>query len=229
MKRYKAVLFDADGTLFDYDKAERHALRETLGLYALPMTEKHLRAFRRIREEQEALYEKGEISQAAQASRRFALFTEETRLPPDPMELASLYAAALEKHIELHDGALEICQKLCKSIPLYLITNGQTAIQRARVTASPVISFLTGMFISEEVGFPKPHKYFFDSVMLELEDTGREEILVAGDCLSCDIAGGHAAGMDTCWYNPREKPNPGTLQPTYEIRRLAELAEIVEI
>ena len=35
MKNYKTYLFDADGTLLDYDKAELQALKETFRLYNL--------------------------------------------------------------------------------------------------------------------------------------------------------------------------------------------------
>ena len=228
MKKYNAILLDADGTIFDYDKAERDALQKTLGLYALPMPEKTLRAFREIREQQDARHETGEISVSALHTRLFSQFMQEMGLAPDPMEFASLYTAALEKHIELHEGVLEVCAELCKAIPLYMVTNGLSAVQRPRVSRGPVMPFLTGLFISEEVGFPKPHKYFFDAVCLEI-DGPRQDILIVGDSLSADIAGGHAAGIGTCWYNPKESPNPGTLKPDYEIQRFKELLSIVEV
>ena len=36
MPRYEVVLFDADHTLFDFDRAEREALRQTLEEAGLP-------------------------------------------------------------------------------------------------------------------------------------------------------------------------------------------------
>lgn len=38
MPRYDYVLFDADNTLFDFDRAEAEALRTTLAEYGLPAT-----------------------------------------------------------------------------------------------------------------------------------------------------------------------------------------------
>ena len=39
MKNYKTYLFDADGTLLDYDKAEFQALKETFRVYNLNYNE----------------------------------------------------------------------------------------------------------------------------------------------------------------------------------------------
>ena len=37
--RYTTLLFDADGTLFDYQKASWEALRRTLAQFALPFSQ----------------------------------------------------------------------------------------------------------------------------------------------------------------------------------------------
>lgn len=44
MPRYEVVLFDADHTLFDFDRAEREALRQTLEEAGLPPTGRPRRA-----------------------------------------------------------------------------------------------------------------------------------------------------------------------------------------
>lgn len=228
MRKYKAVLLDADGTLFDLDKAERYALKETLSLYNLPFDEKTLRIFRKIREKLEIRCEMGEISTNAMYTRRFFAFIDETKLPPEPMEFASLYSSVMERHIELCEGVYDTCKQLCEYASLYVVSNGQAAVQRARIAASSLISCLTGLFFSEEIGFPKPHKYFFDAVFMEMDDVKRQETLLVGHSLSADISGGKAAGLDTCWYNPKEKPNPDTNAPKYEIRKFNELLDFME-
>jgi 2-haloacid dehalogenase len=45
---YRWLLFDADGTLFDYDRAERAALEQALGQIGVSSDPGHLTAYRRI-------------------------------------------------------------------------------------------------------------------------------------------------------------------------------------
>ena len=47
-RRYRWLLFDADGTLFDYDRAERVALEQALGQIGESFEPSHLAAYRRI-------------------------------------------------------------------------------------------------------------------------------------------------------------------------------------
>jgi 2-haloacid dehalogenase len=51
-------------------------------------------------------------------------------------------------------------------------------------------------------------------------------ILMIGDSLTADIAGGDAAGLDTVWYNPAFLPNNSEVKPAFEIHALAELEAI---
>ncbi|MBR7137489.1 MAG: HAD hydrolase-like protein, partial [Clostridia bacterium] len=73
------------------------------------------------------------------------------------------------------------------------------------------------------IGAAKPERAFFDRVLAEIPRFKREEMLIVGDSLSSDIAGGSIAGIDTCLYNPAGKENTSPHSPTYEIRSLKEL------
>lgn len=44
---------------------------------------------------------------------------------------------------------------------------------------------------------------------------------------SADIAGEKNAGIDTCWYNPKNKQNATNIQPNYEIKDFKELLKII--
>jgi len=52
-------------------------------------------------------------------------------------------------------------------------------------------------------------------------------VVIIGDSLTSDIQGGVNAGIDTCWYNPKEEVNDTNLIPTYMIKNLHELEEII--
>ncbi|MDR0293396.1 MAG: YjjG family noncanonical pyrimidine nucleotidase [Oscillospiraceae bacterium] len=226
MGQYSVLLLDADGTLFDYDKAERNALRDTLSLYGFEFSEKALRQFRQINGELEKQLERGEISVNAMQSRRFARFFEAMPLQCDPGEFNSLYIKQLEQYVFLLDDADLVCGELYQTSALYVVTNGISSVQRGRLTRSGLLPYMSGLFISEEIGFQKPHRYFFDAVFTQLGDVSRDRILIVGDSLSTDVAGGHTAGLDTCWYNPKHNSDKGALLPTYEIGALIELLDI---
>jgi 2-haloacid dehalogenase len=55
------------------------------------------------------------------------------------------------------------------------------------------------------------------------------ETLIVGDSLSADIQGGQLAGIDTCWFNPQKKKNDTNWISTYEIGRLQELYDLLNV
>ena len=123
----------------------------------------------------------------------------------------------------LFDKALEVCRELSQKAALYLATNGVTRVQKKRLRDSAIAPYIRGIFVSEEAGAEKPSPVYFDHVMKRLGNPGKEQILMVGDSLTSDMAGGIAAGIDTCWYNPRRKPLPPSLKVTWQIHSLEQL------
>ena len=80
---------------------------------------------------------------------------------------------------------------------------------------------------SEEVGSAKPSPEIFDTAFARMGHPARGEVLIVGDSLTSDIQGGHDYGIDTCWFNPGGMAHDG-VPSTFEIRRLAELIQIVQ-
>ena len=60
--RYKWLLLDADGTLFDYDRAEAKALAKTFEAFGRPFRDEYLAAYRQINGQIWLDYEQGLIS-----------------------------------------------------------------------------------------------------------------------------------------------------------------------
>ena len=81
--------------------------------------------------------------------------------------------------------------------------------------------------VSDRVGWRKPRREIFD-VALNAIGVSPAEALFVGDRADIDVAGAQAVGMPVAWINRKAEPLPeGIAPPTYEIRDLAELAEIV--
>ena len=63
--------------------------------------------------------------------------------------------------------------------------------------------FFDGVFVSGLVGATKPARKIFDTALNTLGIENRKKVLMIGDSLKADIAGGTGAGIDTCWCNFR--------------------------
>ena len=88
-------------------------------------------------------------------------------------------------------------------------------IQTRRFERSSIRELIKGLFISEQVGTPKPNKEFFDAVFASVSDFDKSKAVMIGDSLSSDIRGGINAGITTIWYNPHLKRNDLGVCPDY--------------
>lgn len=109
-----------------------------------------------------------------------------------------------------------------------MITNGISDVQHARIKGSPLSEVFEAVIVSEETGYQKPETGIFDYAFAKLNLSDERKVLIVGDSLTSDIRGGNNYGIDTCWFNPLGKPGDPEIVPTYEIRSLDELVEIVK-
>ena len=119
--------------------------------------------------------------------------------------------------------AEEVLEFLKPDFKLYIITNGFREFQWRKLKNTGIVRFFDELFISEDVGFHKPHLAFFTHV---LSKTGaeKETSLIIGDDMKTDIQGAKNAGIDCVLYNPT---NVNELVPDYRIESLLELKKIV--
>jgi 2-haloacid dehalogenase len=227
-KHYPWLWFDADGTLFDYNRAEATALRQTFHSLSLPFEEGYLDVYRKINTGLWQALERQEITQAALGFRRFELLMEALQVSGSPEQMSSAYVQQLAICSDLMDGACEVLQTLYRKSQIAIVTNGLEAVQRGRLAHSKIRKFITELIISEEVGAAKPGAAFFDAAFTRTGHPAKSDVLIIGDSLTSDIQGGVDYGIDTCWYNPEGQKQPEGLQITYEIKHLRELLEIVE-
>jgi 2-haloacid dehalogenase len=229
MTQYTWLLFDADGTLFDYDQAERFALERTFQQIGYPFEPHYLPTYREINAQIWLDFEQGKISQEKLKTRRFELLLDTIHIPANPQELSATYLVNLANGAYLMDGAEEILKKLWGRFYLAIITNGLTEVQRPRFEKSAIRPYISAIIISEEVGVAKPDKQIFDIAFEKMNHPAKHEVLLIGDSLTSDIQGGKNYGIDTCWFNPERKPGNPMITSTFEIQQLNELLGILEL
>ena len=229
MPRYRWLLFDADNTLFDFDRAEVEALRRTFEQLGIAFGPDHLPVYRRVNREIWRALEQGEISAAELRTRRFELLFEALGIEADAERFSAAFLPNLALQGHLVPDALAVVRELHASYRLAIITNGLGDVQRPRLARSAICDCIAELVISEEVGAAKPDPAIFDAAFVRMGRPGRDEVLLIGDSLASDIAGGIAYGIDTCWYNPGGATRVDGVVPTYEVRGLAELPALLTL
>ena len=204
------IVFDADDTIMDFQTAQEKAFFLALEKMGLEKKEAY---FENYKDHSESLWralERGEVTKPELLEQRFYRFCRDQGFTELHEELNETYIVELSKRGELIPGARKVLEELSKDYKLALATNGVSRIQKGRLKASGLESYFNVTIISEDTGYEKPHKGFFNAMMDEIGDVPLREILFIGDSLSSDMPGALDYGLLTCWYNPRgEKTSLG--------------------
>lgn len=230
--KYGTILFDADGTLYDFDASEKLSLRESLEFAGIPCDRETIAIYHEINDREWKALERGETTRERLKVERFAklisaLEAKNVTVRRSAREIADFYLNALAEKSILFPESEALCRRLYADFELYIVTNGTTSVQKSRFARSPITKYIKKAFISDEMGHDKPAIEYFNIVFDELgiTDENKHRVLLVGDSLSSDIKGGINAGLDTCWFNPNEKDS-GDVSPLYMIKSLNELYEI---
>jgi len=228
MKKYEIFLFDADGTLYDFGKDEESALRRMFEQCGFDYSENVLKRYRALSAALWDAYEKGKMKKRDLQKLRFERLFDEFGIRYDALEFNDNYIEKLGEGRFLIDGAVEICEAIASAgKPIFIVTNGFKRVQEPRIKNSPIYKYFSDVFISEVVGYPKPDERYFDHVFSNIPQVSKDKILIIGDSLAADIAGGNKVGIDSCWVNEYGVENKTSALPTYEISDLSELRKFV--
>ena len=222
--RYRAILFDVDDTLMDFQAGNRIAvnrLMDELG-YLDP---ERFSQYEAVNQRCWAELEAGLLTQNQLKLARFVRFFDHYPVSGDPKWAAERFIELLGQQSILLPHALETVVRIAEYLPVAIVTNGITAVQRSRLALSPLRDHVTEVVISEEVGLSKPRPGIFRLALERLGAKPREALMV-GDGVNSDIRGANNAGIDACWFNPAGKPLPGGVRAEYEITDIRQCVEI---
>lgn len=220
------VLFDLDGTLFDYNASEAAAVAATLSDAGLEPTDEVVATYRRVNTRHWQALERGETTAARLRRERWEeVLAEHGATGIDPATLSERYLVHLSAGHHLLDGAEEVVAAVAARYPIAYLTNGLADVQRPRLEASPLTSYAEVVVISDEVGVAKPHPAIFEAALRGLGDPPRERVTMVGDNLVADIGGAAALGMATIWLADGDVADPGPGDPV-PMHRISELREV---
>ncbi|MCK5786173.1 MAG: HAD family hydrolase [Candidatus Sabulitectum sp.] len=179
--KYKAILFDLDGTLLDYEQEQYAAVNHDKKLFDL------------VNSTEVQGYETIGIP------------------PPDSQEMkAAFHRAGVHQNPELFlknyferlslkgiplTGALEILNELQGKVKLAIVSNSPGEVQDPRLETAGLARFFKHRFYSRDIGIAKPDPAILHIAMEELQVT-KEETLFIGDSTTSDQPAARAAGIE---------------------------------
>ena len=193
-KRYQAFILDADNTIFDFNRAEKAALREALlasGYESFP--EELFSRYHRINDELWKLFEQGLIDQQQLRIERFRRLIADLPGPqrgtrtPDPSAIGERYIKSLSGKGYLLAHAPAVLKSLSLHVPLLLLSNGIASVQRRRIERSGIGKFLKHILISEEVGTPVGLHLRAVSIRCRSQSPCTRSLICGSCCGSCRL------------------------------------------
>lgn len=221
------LLLDLDDTILDFHKAERIALSKTIRDFGVEPSEAVLSRYHHINKWHWEQLELGVMTRDQVLVGRFAQLFEELGMEVDAAACMKQYEHNLSIGHYFLPGAEEAVKKLHDRYRLFLVSNGTATVQHSRLTSAGLYPCFEQVFISQEIGYNKPDKAYFDRCFERIPGFAPEKTLMVGDSLTSDIKGGINAGLKTVWVNPAHKPC-GDIRPDYEIEGLSQLEALLE-
>ena len=221
------LLLDLDDTILDFHKAERIALSKTIRQFGVEPAEAVLNRYHQINKWHWEQLELGKLTRDEVLVNRFGALFQELGIDVDPAACAESYEHNLSIGHYFLPGAEEAVKRLHETYRLFLVSNGTATVQHGRLTSAGLYPYFEQVFISQEIGFNKPDKAYFDRCFERIPGFSPEKALMVGDSLTSDIKGGINAGLTTVWVNPAHKPC-GDIRPDYEIEGLCQLEALLE-
>lgn len=226
----KTLLWDIDGTLLDFSKAEEYGIRKCFEKFGLgECTDEMLARYSKINRKYWGMLERAEITKQQVLIERFVEFFESENIDFNNVdEFNDEYQISLGDKSFPCKNAIKTVTALKGKYKQYAVTNGTIIAQQRKLKQSGLINIFDDVFISDEIGYEKPNIEFFNAVQEKIGKFNKNEVMIIGDSLSSDMQGGNNAGILCCWYNPHNAENKNDIKIDYEIKDIADILKILK-
>lgn len=201
----KAVVFDLDNTLYNFDAANESGIL-ALAAYTEPLFGWDYAKMKALYGEfRKKLTERmGDVGAAHNRLIRFQNLLEEKKLPihPHALQMAKSYWRGVLDNMAPAPGAREMMEELRNmGIRMGLGTDMTAYVQYEKLNRLGLLEYMDFIVSSEEAGIDKPGRAFF-SLCVRKAGCLPGECLFIGDNVVRDYGGAAAAGMQARWFIP---------------------------
>lgn len=217
------VLLDLDDTILDFHRAEAEAVSKTFLRLGIEPSEEIVRRYSEVNASHWRMLERGEITRPQVLTGRFRQLFSEIGADCDPEQTQQIYEAYLSQGHYFIPGAEQLLEDLYGNYLLYLVSNGNAAVQEGRLKSAGISHYFEEIFISELIGADKPSKTYFDRCFTKIPDFDPRKAILIGDSPTSDILGGINAGVKTCWFNPQHRPPHPEICADFELDHLCQV------
>jgi putative hydrolase of the HAD superfamily len=222
IERYDYFLLDLDRTLWDFDANALAAMHMLLDKWDLPIGEREI-FFERYEVINRRLWDDYEAGIIAKEYLRRERFHQTLRdhYGIDDVDAAEQMGKEYLDFMALGDILMPGARKVLEAIAvrggkMAIVSNGFKEVQYRKLRISKIDHFFSAVMISEEVGVHKPDPLIFHKALealcgegVEIDDNIKSRTIMIGDDYPNDIEGAINFGIDSFYYDPSNKENPG--------------------
>jgi FMN hydrolase / 5-amino-6-(5-phospho-D-ribitylamino)uracil phosphatase len=228
LSEIRAISFDGDMTLWDFQAVMRHSLGCALTTLRARVTGPAAKAMtieRMIAIRNEVAYELEGCAVKLEEIRLQAFVRTLAAVGTDDLglaeELNTVYRAHRFEDIELYADVIPVLDKLGPLYVLGLLSNGNGYPERCGLPGR--FAFVV---FAQDVGVAKPNPAIFYAACRQA-GCAPCELLHIGDSLESDVQGANGVGATSVWLNRDGVLNTTAIPPDYEIRSLSEVLGIL--
>lgn len=223
----KAVFFDLDHTLWDFEKNSALAFEVILEKQKVGVSHAGFNeVYSAINAKYWKQYRDGEISQMELRYGRlrdsFDILGH--KIDDEQLHLVSEeYIRLLPLNNHLFEGAIEILEYLKPKYSLHIITNGPDKVQELKLKNANIEHYFATITNSEMSGYKKPAAGIFEYA-LKAANAEKSTSIMIGDCIEADVQGAISCGLDAIYFNEHKLEAHSSI---VQINRLLELKNML--
>lgn len=231
----KAILFDLEGTLYDYRKAQVATLKYLAKRLNQRFRIKERKFIETYRDTVAKLVtSKGSDPSIFDKNKLFAMVLNLLGVDASQgivKELAREYYNKILKETKPYHEVVQVLKSLKASgYKLAIVSDGFVRTQMLRIDKLGLTSFFDAYAFSEEVKANKPDVRVFELALKRLGISSSEAVMIGND-LKRDIIGANMFSLKTVWIkvkglDEKQEPTSEEERPDYTINNLSEIIEI---
>ncbi|MBR9678129.1 MAG: HAD-IA family hydrolase [Nanoarchaeota archaeon] len=235
MFKKKAVLFDLDDTLYDYDPAHKAALKQVYKILKEEIKISYNKFLRLYNISKSEIHR--ELAGTASSHNRVLYFqrliekTHQTIASDTILKLYNAYWDAFLKKMKLRIGVLKTFKTLKDNcIKIGIVTDLTANIQLRKLSKLGLNHYINTLVTSEETGSEKPNPIMFLLALNKLNILPKDAVFV-GDNPIKDIEGGNSIGLDTILISNKKTKQVFDYdyqKPDHYIQEIPEILDIIK-